>query len=178
MLLNNNDDRLARYTYIFLVMVKQHIVANQNVNHESILHIQVVRTVSNCIGGIQPHFHLCIFLWGSWMDNKLTTRIDIWILDMVTLAANYYIVEKISKFKYFLYIFIESSHLRGDLYSLYKNGHGHSAFLIVNITLIILLDYKQIDCFIVVHFHFDYTMHIQELPMQNKHNLNLCGNVL
>lgn len=37
MLLNNNDDRLARYTCIFLVMVKQHIVANQNVNHESIL---------------------------------------------------------------------------------------------------------------------------------------------
>lgn len=40
MLFNNNDDRLARYTCIFLAMVKQHIVANQNVNHESILHIR------------------------------------------------------------------------------------------------------------------------------------------
>lgn len=181
MLLNNNDDRLARYTCTFLVMVKQHIVANQNVNHKSILHTHTGSSYCfKLYWWNTTTFHLCIFLWGSWMDNKLTTRIDIWILDMVTLAANYYIVEKISKFKYFLYIFIESSHLRGDLYtcSLYKNGHGHSAFLIVNITLIILLDYKQIDCFIVVHFHFDYTMHIQELPMQNKHNLNLCGNVL
>lgn len=70
MLLNNNDDRLARYTYIFLVMVKQHIVANQNVNHKSILHIQVVRTVLNCIGGIQPpSIYVFFFEEAGWITN-------------------------------------------------------------------------------------------------------------